>query len=128
MPVTVTPHDCHGGRRGHQSIETEFGIFIAPTNPDHGAGFARLSTVATTTSGQPDSNATTAGTYSEATSFLEETAEDWAHSDTYPPLHPDAVTVVVHPDLEGELDALDIVYHEASTHHARTNPASDPSF
>lgn len=128
MPVTVTPHDCHGGRTGHQSIETEFGIFIAPTKPDHGTGFARLSTVATTTSGQTNSDATTAGTYSEATSFLEETAENWARSDTYPTLHPEAVTVVVHPDLEGELDALDIVYHEARTHHARTNPDRESSF
>lgn len=128
MPVTVRPHDCHDGRRSHQSIETEFGIFIAPTNPDHGTGFARLSTVATTTTGQTDSNATTAGTYSEATSFLDETAEDWARSDTYPTLHPDAVTVVVHPDLEGELDALDIVYHEARAHQTRTNPDQDAPF
>ena len=90
MPVTVTPQDCYGGRHAHQSIETEFVIFIAPT--DHGTGFAQLSTVATTT-GQTKLSATTAGTYSQSASFLKDTAERWGHSDSDPTLHPDAVTV-----------------------------------
>lgn len=128
MPVLETAHSCNGGSHARRILATEFGIFIAPTDPDYGTGFARLSTIATTTTGTTRTTAHTTCSYTEARSFLEDTAETWARSDTYPTLNPDAVTVYVHPALIGEVNALNIVYHEAKTHHTRRNPDQDAPF
>lgn len=128
MPLNVTSQDCYGGRRARARIDTEFGIFIAPIEDDYRDGFAELSVVAQTTTGRPDVDGVTAHTYTQAETFLEGTVEDWARSRTYHPLRPEAVTVNIHPDLEDELDPLDIVYHAATTQHARDQPTRDTPF
>lgn len=128
MPQNITAQNCHGGARDRASIETEFGIFIAPAEDHHETAFAHISTTATTTSGPPTSNATTARTFDEAETFLQDIASEWAQNDAYPQLHPEAVTANIHPDLEGRLDVPDIIYHEATTHYTRTLPNQDAPF